>query len=101
MGINLANLPVEILCAICADFCTHCQEVHVARPRPHYIYTDCQQIRLRRSTLAALSRTSRTLEKIAVPYLYHFLFHQRDSIFPQTEDKGESLPYLIRTIVTR
>ena len=53
-----------------------------------------QEICVRRSALTALSRASKALRKIVTRYLYHFIYHER-------EDRGATLPSLIRTVTLR
>ncbi|KAK0746048.1 hypothetical protein B0T18DRAFT_488693 [Schizothecium vesticola] len=94
MASQLAGLPVDIMFELCAHLCTHCQEAYISRPAPHIHPAERKEIRLRRSALAALSRASKSLREIATPYLYHFIYHQR-------EDRGTTLPSLIRTVTSR
>lgn len=93
---ELAELPVEILLAICAQLCTHCLESDDRRAQrsPHLGPSERSEIRLRRIGLASLSRLSKAFHDIATPYLYHFLYHQK-------EDSCKFLPSLIRTITLR
>ncbi|KAK0620643.1 hypothetical protein B0T14DRAFT_604199 [Immersiella caudata] len=94
LAIRLGLLPTEILLEICAQLCIHCQTAGSGGRDPHTDAAERRGLRIRRSALASLARTSKSFHDIATPYLYHFLYHT-------AQDRGELLPRLVRTLILR
>lgn len=82
MGLGLDQLPTEILILICSHLCEHCCGIPMRRDAPiEWTEASC--------ALANLSSTSRTLNRIAQPLLYHRIY------------KVASVNCFIRTLVQR
>jgi hypothetical protein len=95
MGRTLENLPAELLHEVCERLCTHCLEEDTGGTHARVPTTEeADEIRSNRMALASLSRTSTRVSGIARPYLYHLVYYRLG-------DREESLPLLIRTLISR
>lgn len=76
-GMSLLDLPSEILREVCINFCLHCSHaLSTAKEVPMH-GEDVERkelIQLHNSSLSSLCRTSRQLNAVATPILYHGLF---------------------------
>ncbi|KAF1993328.1 hypothetical protein P154DRAFT_625525 [Amniculicola lignicola CBS 123094] len=98
-------LPDDLLIQIFSIFCFHC---HHPSQFPH---SDSHDVRTNKQTLAYLSRTSRDLQKIAQPILYHYFATgnlQKETKIYQGHDGVERqfpepdfLPQFLRTMIQR
>ncbi|KAK5662136.1 hypothetical protein OQA88_8041 [Cercophora sp. LCS_1] len=89
MGRQLEDFPVELLNEICSHLCPHCRVEEFSR-RSH----TALETRRSKAGLAALCRTSKGLQGIAEPYLYHFVDQNGGT-------QSRTLPWLVQRITSR
>ncbi|KAK4452550.1 hypothetical protein QBC34DRAFT_435410 [Podospora aff. communis PSN243] len=82
----VTDLPVEILRDACSQLCAHC-----ADPLPFWLREPLGVDRSR-STLVALSQTSKLLYSVALPYLHHSITCTDESAFGRLAKKFISNP---------
>ncbi|KAH6999641.1 hypothetical protein EDB80DRAFT_119551 [Ilyonectria destructans] len=104
--LSLADLPIEIIAAICRNLCMHCRLAHVVDLPARAVATCLEE----QQALSRLSRTSRRFRLTAQPILFHF-YHtgiQPDPSSPEwwgdavaRNREIETLESFLRTLLER